>query len=384
MAHSKYKGVTFDKRRCTWLARIKIKGKTKNLGSFSNEDDAYQARLAGEIEYKDDYLSYTKGKDDYKSKLLKDYQDGMTQKELAYKYSKDASSINELLHKSGIEIRDDKTIDLDMSQVKKLYLEDKKSSEDIAKMFDVCHTTILNKLHDNGVKVRDRIYELVDEHFLKAIDEPWKAYYIGLLWADGNMRNHEKHGSYHIRISLTQHDNLVLKQLSDKIYNDRHIIHVKGYEFISSTTGKISVAKPSSKLEISSKIIHEDLVNLGCHPAKSHTIEYPKNFPDDMFWHFLRGYFDGDGWITKGGQTWGIIGSGVFCLEIQKRLEQYGVIDSYIHKVKGCDIYRLLVHRKKYKKIIFDNMYKDVDIKMQRKYDVFNNFISNHLNSVSM
>ena len=40
---SKYSGVYWDKSRNKWNARIKIKGKTKNLGRFTNEAEAFGA-----------------------------------------------------------------------------------------------------------------------------------------------------------------------------------------------------------------------------------------------------------------------------------------------------------------------------------------------------
>ena len=40
---SKYKGVSWDKQNNKWGAQIRINGKTKHLGSFTNEDEAYLA-----------------------------------------------------------------------------------------------------------------------------------------------------------------------------------------------------------------------------------------------------------------------------------------------------------------------------------------------------
>ena len=40
---SKYKGVFWNKLKSKWHAQIKINGKTKHLGLFDNEEDAYLA-----------------------------------------------------------------------------------------------------------------------------------------------------------------------------------------------------------------------------------------------------------------------------------------------------------------------------------------------------
>jgi len=50
------------------------------------------------------------------------------------------------------------------------------------------------------------------------------------------------------------------------------------------------------KVSINSKKIVSDLINLGCTNNKSKTITMPK-IPDNLIDHFIRGYFDGDGWI---------------------------------------------------------------------------------------
>ena len=39
---SKYKGVCWHKRDSKWLAQIRIDGKIKHLGSFTNEEEAYE------------------------------------------------------------------------------------------------------------------------------------------------------------------------------------------------------------------------------------------------------------------------------------------------------------------------------------------------------
>jgi intein/homing endonuclease len=52
-------------------------------------------------------------------------------------------------------------------------------------------------------------------------------------------------------------------------------------------------------LQIGSKEIFNDLVNLGLFPRKSKIIRLPI-IPGDCFFHFLRGYFDGDGNVIAG------------------------------------------------------------------------------------
>lgn len=50
---SKYIGVSYNKMNRNWNARIKINGKTKHLGCFNSEEDAYQSRLNEEKRLKE-------------------------------------------------------------------------------------------------------------------------------------------------------------------------------------------------------------------------------------------------------------------------------------------------------------------------------------------
>jgi len=52
--------------------------------------------------------------------------------------------------------------------------------------------------------------------------------------------------------------------------------------------------KKRYRLQIGSKKMFGDLLNLGITPNKSKSIELPK-IPNKYFCHFVRGYFDGDG-----------------------------------------------------------------------------------------
>lgn len=48
----KHRGVSFDKRRNTWFASIKLNGKSKYLGAFDKFEDAVAKRLQAENEYR--------------------------------------------------------------------------------------------------------------------------------------------------------------------------------------------------------------------------------------------------------------------------------------------------------------------------------------------
>ncbi len=108
------------------------------------------------------------------------------------------------------------------------------------------------------------------------------AWVLGYFVADGSMYISKTGGHY---IDFTSID-IELIQL------------VKS---LMSTNNKIGSYLPKKgknqiryHLQIGSKKLFQKLIELGITPRKSLTILCPK-IPDQFFWHFLRGYFDGDG-----------------------------------------------------------------------------------------
>ena len=51
------RGVYYDKKSGLWRARLRLKGKLMNFGSYKNFDDAVRARKEAEAEYFGEYLN---------------------------------------------------------------------------------------------------------------------------------------------------------------------------------------------------------------------------------------------------------------------------------------------------------------------------------------
>jgi len=73
-----------------------------------------------------------------------------------------------------------------------------------------------------------------------------------------------------------------------ELLNSNHKISIRG------RNGKW---KNRYRLQIGSKEIFNDLLQLGITPNKSKTVRLPR-VPKKYFYHFVRGYFDGDGNVT--------------------------------------------------------------------------------------
>jgi hypothetical protein len=124
-----------------------------------------------------------------------------------------------------------------------------------------------------------RVNNFNDDYF-ETIDTEDKAYFLGLLFADGNIYTARNR----VQITLANEDAYILQTFAKAI----------GY------TGKMYIDREKySKLILPSKKMCEDLTKLGCTPNKSLTLEFPTEVPNELLHHFIRGYFDGDGHISK-------------------------------------------------------------------------------------
>jgi hypothetical protein len=124
-----------------------------------------------------------------------------------------------------------------------------------------------------------RVNNFNDDYF-ETIDTEDKAYFLGLLFADGNIYTARNR----VQITLANEDAYILKAFANYI----------GY------TGKLYIDREKySKLILPSKKMCADLTRLGCTPNKSLTLQFPTEVPKELMHHFIRGCFDGDGHVSR-------------------------------------------------------------------------------------
>lgn len=162
----------------------------------------------------------------------------------------------------------------DINYICNEYLNDK-SANKIAKEYHTSHSVILRILKENNIKKRNRTYDL-NEDFFETIDSEAKAYFLGLLFADG-YHNELKN---RIQLSLQTKDKELVLKFKD-VLNAENTIFFEKHRNITT-------------LSFASKKISNDLINLGLRQKKTFTCRVPE-IPKYLMRHFVRGYFDGDG-----------------------------------------------------------------------------------------
>ena len=175
-----------------------------------------------------------------------------------------------------------------------------KSIQKIAREHSSGFLTIRSILAENGIKPKNptqynRKYPL-DETILENIDTEFKAYFLGWMFSDGNVYVGSKRHT--LSISVVETDREILDIFNKIIFNNKKPLNFRKAQD-KITPKKIYKCKPCWRLLIDSVKLCDDIQKLGCMPNKSKTIRLPK-IPDSLFRHFLRGYFDGDGYSTFG------------------------------------------------------------------------------------
>jgi hypothetical protein len=135
--------------------------------------------------------------------------------------------------------------------------------------------------------------------YFSNIDAGEKAYWLGWLWSDGNIR--EQIGSYQIKLELHQNDIYILEKFKRAINADHPIL-----------SGRDAV-----RLCTTSKQMFFDVQKYGIIPRKSILATQP-NLKEEFIADFIRGVFDGDGHISKNQQPQIVIlGTEAFCSWLQ-------------------------------------------------------------------
>jgi hypothetical protein len=182
---------------------------------------------------------------------------------------------------------------IDEFKIIKLYQEQKLSCKKIAEQTKHTRSTISNVLRRNNITQRSiselsRFYDLNEDYF-HLIDTERKAYFLGLILADGCVIKNKNE----LHISLIESDKYLLEELSKDIFISKRLLRL---EEIRSDWGK----NRTYRFTANNPKIYQDLVNLGCIPNKTFKLKFP-TISNHLYNHFIRGYFDGGGciWVSN-------------------------------------------------------------------------------------
>ncbi len=219
------------------------------------------------------------------------------------------------------------------------------------------------------------------------INTEYQAYILGFYIADGCICNSE-----YITFALNQQDVQILTDIKNIINPNAKI------SFYKERINKHGIkTHPIAQFKVHSKHIFDTLQNYGLGCNKTYLQKSIANIiPKELMWHFIRGYFDGDGMIgryliTKKHQckngvikkyysynyNYTII-SHDQCI-LQEILDFYKSegINAIIYQEQRSGNYLVGSHSLCEIKKVFNKLYENSTIYLQRKYYKFRQIIEN-------
>lgn len=238
-----------------------------------------------------------------------------------------------------------------------MYVENNFPISKIAKEFHIDRHRLSRELRNRGVVVSrtSSKYKYTEDYF-EDISTENKAYWLGFMYADGYVSLVDNK----IELGLKESDVSHIEKLRDEICPGKPIQYKK--------------SSKSYRLCCTNKPLAKSLANCGCVPNKSLVLTFPTKevLPKEMYKHFIRGYFDGDGCIsysTNNGLS----------ISVQGTKQFIGYIRDFLTTELGLTTTTLIIKKSVVEwrktgvqaKKVLDYLYRDSNISLYRKYNKY-------------
>lgn len=185
------------------------------------------------------------------------------------------------------------------------------TQKEMAKKLGISRTTLQRALRKNRLSTPNYHNALkFDNTVFDCIDTEEKAYWLGFLFADGNVSSTINN----VELSLAE---------CDKEHLEKYRKFLKAQSEVKTSTIIVNEKEyKRCRLTVTDAYFRQRLTELGCTPNKSLSLKFPKDvFEDDsLIYDFIRGYVDGDGCISytpSGRLVLKIIGTKEFLSDIK-------------------------------------------------------------------
>jgi hypothetical protein len=149
----------------------------------------------------------------------------------------------------------------------------------------------------------------VDHAYFDVIDTEEKAYWLGFFAADGTLEC--RPGRFNLRFGLKESDRSTVEAFA-------LALGFNGPTFVDTRRRKGKEFR-SVRVKISSKPLVTALVALGFGERKTYSMRWPTGVPESLVHHFVRGYFDGDGYFRRS-SGFEFVGNPLFMADLRNRL----------------------------------------------------------------
>lgn len=302
---------------------------------------------------------------DVANKIVQAYKDGVSAKDAAEQYGYTEGVCYRILKERDIDNRGHYSPPsvpiIDQEKIVTLY-NNGHSYNEIAKTTGYGPMTCWKYVQVANVKSRFRYS--VDETIFDEIDTKEKAYWLGFIYADGNIHDNN------LTINLSARDIEHIRKFR-KFMSSEHPIHEREI---------IAFDKPAreARIKIGSIKLCASLAKWGVFPAKSLILKPPIGLSDQLEPHFWRGMIDGDGCIrydvrSNSNGSWGIhLVSGSrdiiegFLGFVRKYVETKAKIES-----RDKHTFSIRFGGNVIVQDILPVLYKDATVYLDRKYELY-------------
>lgn len=230
-----------------------------------------------------------------KQLIIKLHLEGKFTTEISERIGRSQSSVERFLKKSGYKLHKRGVL---TQNDKELIVKEYKNGktcvdiyEEHFKTYFASSSMIERVIRGAGISRGKYVKPVVlNEDYFEKIDNERKAYWLGMLLADGSIIK-KSDNSYRIKLELKVEDKYIIEEFTKDIESDLKVRDYK-YEY------KDRKAKHNAMLSVASTKMAHDLSRYGIVPKKTLKNNSIPNIPDEYLHHFIRGYFDGDGGIT--------------------------------------------------------------------------------------
>lgn len=245
---------------------------------------------------------------------------------------------------------------------------------DVSKKFNLCFETIAKILKERGVSQWPRHLRNnpnLDESYFEKIDTEAKAYFLGLIIADGNVFEFKSSTRQKMTsISLDDGDRYMLEKFREEVKATRKVS--------GDGRGCSQIMIPSSKLA-------NDLSKYGVVPRKSF-ITYLPIIDDSFMPPLIRGILDGDGNITshyitsqkKHLHSMSFCGTHRLMSELSDYLTEKAELTfkPNVYDYKNRQLSEISIRSVENMERLGNYLYKDSTIYLKRKRDIFDDFLT--------
>lgn len=158
----------------------------------------------------------------------------------------------------------------------------------------VSSSFIKRKIVEYNISYKKKIKYTCDEDFFSR-DSEKSFYWAGFMAADGNISKQND-----LLISVAEKDKEHLFKFKSDIKTDSPVRQHQKEKIINICGQKESLSTNQYKIRFRSAKIANDLKRFNIVPNKTKVYSLPDwLLQHNLFKHFIRGYFDGDGWYSK-------------------------------------------------------------------------------------